>query len=407
MQNSDRLRDHLPAGLTMSRFVVTAYGPTLLVSFGYGAVIPMLVIQARALGASAALAALLSALVGVGMVLGDLPAGWLAAKLGDRKALIGACIVDALVIGSATFVHQLWLFAVIVFVHGLTGSVFGLARQSYLTVVVPLRWRSRAMSSLGGVFRIGGFLGPLAGALVTTHFGLIGVFPLASAMGFAAAIATLLMPDVDNQSATTESGESLSLWSVLRAHRHTLLAIGWGMLAVALVRTARQVIIPLWCDGAGVSVATTNLIYAVSMGAEVLLFFPAGLLMDRLGRWWAAVPTMIIMAIGFAGLPLTHSAMAIAGLSFVIGVGNGLSSGIILTLGADASPVVGRSQFLAGCRIFTDVGTSTGPLLISLATAVVALWAAPVALALVGVWGAVQLARHLPMSGQLPMSEPR
>ena len=391
----------------MSRFLVTAYGPTLLVSFGYGAVIPMLVIQARVLGASAAVAALLATLVGVGQVLGDLPAGWLAAKVGDRKALIGACLVDALVIGSATFVNELWLFAVIVFVHGLTGSVFGLARQSYLTVVVPLRWRSRAMSSLGGVFRIGGFLGPLAGALVVTRFGLIGVFPLASAMGFAAAIATMLMPDVDNQSATSESGESLSLWSVLKAHRHTLMAIGWGMLAVAVVRTARQVIIPLWCDAAGVSVATTNLIYAVSMGAEVLLFFPAGVLMDRLGRWWAAVPTMVIMAIGFAGLPLTHSVLAIAGLSFLIGVGNGLSSGIILTLGADASPEVGRSQFLAGCRIFTDVGTSSGPLLISLMTALVALWAAPLALAVVGIWGAVQLGRHLPMSGQLPMSEPR
>ncbi|MCL2880478.1 MAG: hypothetical protein FWF29_09555, partial [Treponema sp.] len=101
------MKDHLPPGVTMRRFLVSAYGPTLLVSFGYGAVIPMLAIQALALGASTGLAALVAALVGVGQVLGDLPAGVLTNRIGERKALAGACLVDALALGSVFLVHHL------------------------------------------------------------------------------------------------------------------------------------------------------------------------------------------------------------------------------------------------------------------------------------------------------------
>jgi len=419
---TDRLKDHLPAGVTMRRFLVSAYGPTLLVSFGYGAVIPMLAIQALMLGANTGLAALIAALVGVGQVVGDLPAGMLTSRFGERRALAGACIVDALGLGSAFFVHHLWFFAIIVFAHGLAGSVFGLARQTYLTVAVPLKWRARAMSSLGGVFRAGNFLGPLAGAVITTHYGLAGIFPLASAMSICAAIVTLFMPDtpadsapaVMPPSAVPGSGaadaaraQSVTIRSILYAHRRTLLTLGWGVLALALVRAARQVIIPLWCNANGLSPTVTNLIYAVSMSAEVMLFFPGGIIMDRLGRWWVTVPTMIIMGAGFSALPLSHSALLIAALSFLLGVGNGISSGIVMTLGADVSPAVGRPQFLSGWRVFSDIGTSAGPLIISLVTAVASLGISALALGLIGWLGALQLARLIPRSGQLPKSEPR
>ncbi|MCL2782885.1 MAG: MFS transporter [Propionibacteriaceae bacterium] len=406
---TDRLSDHLPPGVTMRRFLVTAYGPSLLVSFGFGAVIPMLVIEASALGANAGLAAFVAALVGIGQVLGDLPAGVVADRFGERRALAGACLVDAVALGSVFFVHHLLVFAIIVFVHGMTGSVFGLARQTYLTVAVPIKWRARAMSSLGGVFRVGSFLGPLVGALIIQYFGLSSVFLLAGAMSVVAAFVTLMMPDTPTPEAATgcPDAQRVGVWTVLRAHRHTLLTIGWGVLAMTLVRAARQTLIPLWCDASGIAPATTNLIYAASMGAEVLLFFPGGIVMDRLGRWWVTVPTMIIMGAGFVALPLADSVLMITALGLLLGIGNGLSSGIVSTLGADVSPPVGRPQFLAGWRVFCDVGTSIGPLVISVVTALATLGASAVALALIGWLGAVQLGRCMPRSGQLPPSEPR
>lgn len=414
----DHLSDHLPAGLTLRRFLVSAYGPTLLASLGFGAVVPMLALQAMALGTGADMAAFIAALVGVGQVLGDLPAGILTDRFGERRALAIACLVDAGLLTSVFFVHQVGLFAVIVFAHGLTGAVFSLARQTYLTVVVPLKWRARAMSSLGGVMRVGYFVGPLAGALIIRAHGIASTFLLAGGMALAAAVATLLMPDVDTgktaRSASKVPGKSgadgreeVHTWSVLKAHRHTLLTIGWGILALMLIRTARQVYIPLWCDANGIDAATTNLVYAASMAAEVLLFFPGGVIMDRLGRWWVTVPTMAVISLCFAGLPWTHSVLAVSALSILLGVANGISSGIVSTLGADVSPDVGRPQFLAGWRVFSDVGSFVGPLVISLTTAVASLAAAGWVLAGIGWIGTLHLGRLLPRHGQLPASQPR
>ena len=46
--------------------------------------------------------------------------------------------------------------------------MFSLARQAYLTEAVPIRMRARALSTLGGTFRIGCFIGPFVGAALVT-----------------------------------------------------------------------------------------------------------------------------------------------------------------------------------------------------------------------------------------------
>ena len=64
-----------------------------------------------------------------------------------------------------------------------------------------------------------------------------------------------------------------------------------------------------------------------------------------------------------------------------MGVGNGLGAGVIMTLGADASPPVGRAQFLGAFRLFADTGNGAGPLLLAGATALLGLAPAIVVMA--------------------------
>ena len=49
---------------------------------------------------------------------------------------------------------------------GICTAVWLLARQAYVAAVVPFRLRARAMSTLGGVYRIGLFVGPFVGGAV-------------------------------------------------------------------------------------------------------------------------------------------------------------------------------------------------------------------------------------------------
>src|SRR4029078_10671125 len=77
------------------------YGPTLLISIGAGAILPLVALSARELGASVGIAALVVAMLGGGQVVGALPAGALAARIGERRALIIACLVDVVALVGA------------------------------------------------------------------------------------------------------------------------------------------------------------------------------------------------------------------------------------------------------------------------------------------------------------------
>jgi len=80
----------------------------------------------------------------------------------------------------------------------------------------------------------------------------------------------------------------------------------------------------------------------------------------------------------------------------LMGVGNGLGSGIIMTLGADASPPIGRAQFLGAFRLCADLGNGAGPFLIAAVTTLSGLAPAILMMGAVGFAGAAALNRWIP-----------
>jgi MFS family permease len=355
-----------PHQINWPRFITSAYGPTFLSTIGYGAVTPLVALTALELGASVAGAALLTGLTGLGHLVADLPASWVTTKLGEKKAIALACVWDAAWLMVAFQATNLVVLGAAVFCFGLSGAVFGLARQGYLTDAVPLHYRARALSSLGGTFRIGSFLGPLAGAAIIAHWNLGAAYFFAAVMCLVAAGVTLGLPDLPAEVLSRrQPEEGPKLFAVLRAHGRTLATLGVGALSVHLVRSVRQTVLPLWCASLGLDPAHTSLIYAVSMGIDMSLFFLGGFLMDRYGRFWVAVPSMVVLGIGLVALAFAHCVIGVIIVAVILGFGNGIGAGIVMTLGSDSSPEVGRTQFLSGWRLVGDTGHSVGPLLLS------------------------------------------
>lgn len=386
------------SGFSWRKIAVAAYGPTALASVGYGAVVPLVALSAIDRGASPGTAALITGLLGIGQLLSDLPAGWVAERLGEKWSIVLACLVDVVMLSSVSFTHSLTHLAVATFVTGVTGAVFGLARQTYLTVAVPLHYRARALSTLGGVFRIGGLVGPLIGAAVVAAFGLPKAYLFAASMSLLAAVVTLTLPDLPGQTSGAAPGDGPGMLTVLRSSMSILLTQGVGALVIMLTRSARQAIIPLWCDAHGITPAATSLVYSLSMAFDVALFFFGGSLMDKFGRVWVAAPAMIVMGVGLALLPLTHDTGSIIAVACLLGLGNGISSGVVMTLGSDASPATGRTKFLAGWRLLADSGNALGPLTIAGVTAFATLGVAAVVLGGISWLGAAWLLRFIPRS---------
>jgi MFS family permease len=388
------------SGPTLKDVAPAVFLPPGLFAIGQGAIAPVVVISAIERGATPAGAALVVAAAGLGQIVADLPAGAVVHRYGERPAMIGASGLVVLALLGCIFAPNLAVFTFAMFLTGGATAVWLLARQAYVTAVIPFRLRARALSTLGGVFRIGLFIGPFLGSSVVALTGLWGAYALHILMAVVAAIVLIFMKDLsdkDNRSTTPKSG---ALWTVAREERPVLATLGVGVLVVSAIRTTRQVAIPLWGDHIGLSPTTISLIFGISGAVDMLLFYPAGKVMDRCGRLWIAVPSVLFLGASLILVPITTSAAGLIVVSLLMGAGNGMSSGIVMTLGADVAPPAHRAVFFGIWRLFSDIGSGAGPLIIASTTAAASLGAGFITMGTIGVLGAGWLGYWIPRRGQ-------
>lgn len=355
-----------PTDFSLWRIAIPAFGPSLLFGLGEGAILPIIPLMARELGASVPMAALVVGLISIGSLLNNIPASLITIRWGERWAIVAAGLWSGLGMALCVFTSQLLLFAAGCFMVGMSQAVYNLARQSYMTEAVPIAYRARALSTLGGVMRIGMFIGPFLGAWAVHAFGLAAAFGVGIAGVLCAAAIGVRVPDLEPPAlAPGQAAAPVSIMSTLRDHRRVFLTLGLGVLLVSAVRASRQVVIPLWADHLAMAPAVASLVYGLAGGIDMLVFYPAGKVMDHKGRRWVAVPSMVIMGAAMLLMPLTSGFTTLLIASLAIGFGNGIGSGMIMTLGADHSPRHGRAHFLGVWRLMSDIGSSCGPALLS------------------------------------------
>lgn len=345
-----------------------------------GAIYPVLALSAKALGASPAMAGLIVALISIGTLIGNLPAAALAERYGERLAMVGASFFGCICLSLCLVASTQWLFALATLGCGLNISVLRLARHSFLTEAAPLHLRARAMSTLGGVVRIGNFIGPFLAAAVIHRLGLSGAYWTALFAMAGASVIAWSIPDLQTAADleaddTGSAAPAHSFLFQLRQHKHALLTLGTATALLSALRSCRQIVIPLWASHIGLDATSTALIYGFMGWAEIFLFYPAGKIMDARGRLWVILPSLLTMALSFVLIPLTTGFASLLAISMLMGFGNGIGSGIIMTIGADLSPVRGRKPFLGLWRFIADTGGSGGPLFLSALTAWISLGA--------------------------------
>ncbi len=393
---------------SLRSIALPAFGPSFLFGLGEGAILPVIALTVRQLGGSVALAALMVTLIGIGSLVSNIPASLITTRYGERWAIVGAAAWGALAMVLCLLARNLWAFGIGTFMIGMSAAVFGLARQSYLTDAVPFHFRARALSTLGGVMRIGLFLGPFLAAGLIHLMGIGGAYWAGAGSLVLAAIVAVRMPDLPEHARAADVPDltvvrvPATLRSIGVSHAKIFLTVGIGALLVSAVRASRQAVIPLWAEGIGLDAATTSLIYGLAGGIDMLVFYPAGKVMDRKGRNWVAVPSMLIMGVAMALIPLTHGMVTLLLASLLIGFGNGIGSGMIMTLGADYSPVAGRAHFLGLWRLMSDLGSTGGPALLSAVTALVSLAAGIWCTALLAFGAAAVLWHWIPRTARHP-----
>jgi MFS family permease len=368
------------------------YLPSLLLAFCQGLMIPVLPLYARDLGASYGLIGLVVSAQGLGMLVSNIPSAILIRRLGQKRAMllgIGVLALSTAALFWAQSVPEAILFR---FIGGFGLSLYDLARFAYVADTVNVGRRGRSIALLGGIFRVGRFSGPMIGGVVGAMFGLRASFLLFGGACVAALIiAAIFLRTVETTppDASTLKPHGGHLLATLRANYRILTTAGIGLLFASTIRAGRLVIIPLYAaDVLGFDVQEIGLIESISAGLEMLLFYPTGMIMDQLGRKFAVVPCFTIQAVGMFLIPFTGGFVSLLLVTILIGIGNGLGSGAMMTLGADLAPPDSRAEFLGIWRLIGGSGATGGPFVVGSVADLLGLQAAAWVMAGIGLLAA-------------------
>lgn len=383
--------------------VLPVYLPSFLFSTAEFGIIPSVPATSLLLGSNLATAGLIAGLLMIGRLVADIPAAQLVDALGERKAMIAAAGAGAVGILFSLFAVNLFMLGAGVFIVGAGSAVFGLARLSWMTEHVPIAVRARALSILGGMFRAGSFVGPVIGAAVISSYSVQAVYYLPLVLCGAAATILLFTKDARESVRTSSSFKETLL--VAKREGKKLATLGVASSILSALRGTRMIGLPLIAVALNIPTEQASLFIGFAGALDFAMFYLSGQIMDRFGRGFAAVPTLV-------GLGLTHLLVGVAVdgstflmLALLMSLANGIGSGVIMVLGADLAPPDKRPEFLASYRLLVDFGDASAPALLAPLVLSIGLTAAMASFGVLGFIGAGLMYRYIPRYAVAPANK--
>lgn len=371
------------------------YVPSFLFSAAEGALLPILPVSAVLFGFSLAEAALVTTVMLLGGFLFEVPAARINTRIGERRAMLYSTILGAgaTLLAFFNLGYGVLLFAAFGF--GAAYSLFGLARHSLIAALVPPEHRPRSMSLLGGMFRGGMAVGPVVSGVFIAFFGVQSGYLVASLMLIAAGVSVFSVPA--GRLSTPPSGQAGGIWTVAKREAPKLATLGVASAIISSGRTIRLIGLPLLAIQLGIDPAQASLIFGLTGFIDFALFYLSGIIVDRYGKFWASVPTLLGLGVAYLFTFMVTDLFSFWVLASVTALANAVSAGINMILGADLAPEGSRSEFLASFRLLTSGGVAFAPALISVLTATVGLAGALATTGLLNFVGAFLFWRYLPI----------
>ena len=288
----------------MRRLVVLVGAIILVETMFYAAITPLLPELAEQLDLGKQGAGVLTGAYAAGTLLGSLPAGWLAARIGVKPTmLIGLGLLTASGLVFA-FADTIVLLDGARFVQGMAGSCAWAAGMTWVAATAPRERRGVALGSVMAAAVFGVQLGPVLGALAS-WIGQEAAF--SSVVVFTALLGlwAWTMP-----SGAVRDDMPARPAAALRDRR--MLAGMWLTGLPAAAFGVLDVLAPLRLDELGAGALALGATFFAAAGAEALVNPAVGRYSDRHGSRRLVPAGLLMSAFGVALLPLP-TAVSVAG----------------------------------------------------------------------------------------------
>jgi MFS family permease len=324
----------------MRRLFLLVSAVVLVDTAFYAAIAPVLPHYADELDLSKTAAGLLTASYAAGTLIGSLPAGWLASRVGVKPILLlglGLLAVTSVTFG---FAKSVVLLDAARFVQGVGGACSWAAGMAWLIGVAPPERRGELIGSGLGSAIVGMLFGPVLGGIATllspeAVFSGVGVL----ALGLASWAAT--MPGVP-------PAVEPSMLATFVALRRPAVAIGfWLFILPALFSGVLEVLAPLRLAELGASGVGVGAVFLLAAAGEAVISPVSGRISDKRGR-------MIPIRLGLIGglamavvLPLPEEVLLFAAAILVVVFALGTLWAPAMAMLSEASQNAGIDQGLA------------------------------------------------------------
>ena len=296
-----------------ARLVAVVCAVVLVETIFFTALTPLLPHYVHTLRLSKAQAGVLVSAYPWGTLIGAIPGGVLASRLGVRAAvLIGLAAMSV-----ATFAfgveHHLALLDLARFVQGLAGSCIWAGGLAWLAVSASAERRGAALGMAFGAAVGGALLGPVVGAVASA----VGTGP---AFAGATVCGALLMVAVVTMVPSPPAAPWSGLRSALPAVREPDITLGmWITFLAGLAFGVVDVLGPLRLNHLGASAVVIAGIFLASAAVEIVLSPVVGRLSDRRGRMAPVRLSLVVAVVVAVASPLLRP-VAVLGVFFVVGL---------------------------------------------------------------------------------------
>jgi predicted MFS family arabinose efflux permease len=313
------------------RRLIALVGAVILVdTMFYAAITPLLPELSDRLSLGKDAAGLLAATYALGNLAGALPAGWFAARVGVRAAVLAGLGLMSVSSVAFAFGDSIVVLDAARFLQGVGGACSWAGGMAWLATAAPPERRGEVIGTALGAAIFGVQLGPVLGALATA-VSQEAAFSSIALLGAGLAAWALATPP--------PAGAAQALTTPLAALRERRVRVGmWLTILPAMGFGVLDVLAPLRLDELGASGLAIGVTFFVAAGCEAVISPLAGRIADRRGAAYLVRPSLLAAVAALVLLQLPGSATSLA-VAVVLAAGAlGLlwaPAGSMLSRGAD------------------------------------------------------------------------
>ena len=310
----------------------------------FAAITPLLPHYVDDLGLSKAQAGILTASYAVGTLLASLPAGYVAARFGPRRTVIGGLTLLTAASCAFGFADQVLLLDGARFMQGIASALTWSGAFTWLVAGSPAERRGAVIGTALGMAIAGSLLGPPLGALATA-IGTEPVFSTLAGLTLVLAAAAARIPDLTRH-------QDIPLRDVAATFTQRPLLNATVLVAVpSLLFGAVAVLVPLRIDELGGGAALIAAGFTLGSALEAVLAPLIGRYTDRAGRLGPYVIGMVACAAAILVLASGESRVVV----FLAVLGTSLGAGLCFVpataLLSDAADEAGLHQAYAAALL--------------------------------------------------------